>query len=76
MSIAIPVVRFPSLGVYLNINRKHFCFLGILPSNCSKMGLYLTGNRKAKEPLSRYYLNATLWGGVYNLNDDLLLGII
>jgi hypothetical protein len=55
-SIAIPVARFQSLGVSLNFNRKHFCFLGILPSNCSKMGLYLTANRKAREPVSRYTL--------------------
>jgi hypothetical protein len=56
MSIAIPVVRFQSLGVSLNFNRKHFCFLGTLPSNCSKMGWYVTGNRKAREPVSRYTL--------------------
>jgi hypothetical protein len=56
MSIAIPVVRFQSLGMSLNFNPQHFCFWGILPSNCSKMGLYLTGNSKAREPLSRYTL--------------------
>jgi hypothetical protein len=56
MSIAIPVVRFQSLGVSLNFHPQHFCFLGILPSNLSKMGLYLTGNRKAREPLPRYTL--------------------
>ena len=56
MSIAILVARFQSLGMSLNFNPQHFCFLGTLPSNCSKMALYLTGNRKAREPLSRYTL--------------------
>jgi hypothetical protein len=56
MSIAIPVVRFQSLGMSLKFTPEHFCFWGILPSNCSKMGLYLTGNRKAREPLSGYTL--------------------
>ena len=56
MSIAIPVARFQLLGMSLNFHRQHFCFLGILPSSCSNMGLYLTGNRKAREPVSRYTL--------------------
>ena len=56
MSIAILVARFQSLGRSLNFNPQHFCFWGILPSNCSNMGWYLTGNRKAREPLPRYTL--------------------